>query len=251
MQWLSLKQTKPADRYRGIPIKADFLLHREIERLVGECCAGRLSVLDLGAGAGALSQRLADLGHDVLSVDMDKESFAASTEFCAVNFNDQQEVARFIDAHRAAFDLTLCVEVIEHVENPWELMRNIVALTKPGGTIVVSTPNVTSWYSRMKFLIWGRFHQFEDGDRHYGHINPIAADELRYIAGRLGLRVERLRSAGWLPRLWISRHPIETAFRLFGFLLSFLMRGLRDGWCIVGVFKTPEQTPRAAAEGTE
>jgi len=123
--------------------------------------------------------------------------------------------------------------VLEHIENPWQYIRDLRDMTRPGGYLLLSTPNVTSWYSRAKFFLTGRFHQFEDGDRHYGHINPIAADELRYICDNSGLLVKQLTTGGWLPRLWLIG-PLKTLLiSLFGFLGSFLMQGLWRGWCII------------------
>ena len=200
---ISFDIDKPAQYYRGIRVKADLGLHDDVvSKLVPQLKAGS-KVLDFGCGEGALSQRLADIGADVLAVDVDRDAFKASTPFVRVDFNDSSDVSRFIEGHRSVFDIVLGVEVIEHVENRWQYMRDLGSLVRVGGFVLVSTPNVTSWYSRINFLFRGRLHQFEDADREYGHINPVAADELRLIAEKSGMDVisfgarRRIATPGW------------------------------------------------------
>jgi 2-polyprenyl-3-methyl-5-hydroxy-6-metoxy-1,4-benzoquinol methylase len=230
---ISAVETKPTRFYKGLRMMADPELHDEIGRVVQERLGPGSTVLDFGCGEGALSQRFSDLGYRVRSVDVNSESFGAETEFEALDFNDRAAVEEFVERNRDAFDVVLGIEVIEHVENPWQYVRDLAALARPGGIVVISTPNVTSWLSRVTFLFSGRFHQFEDNDRHYGHINPVAEDELRLICEGCGLSVESVRPSGWLPRVWLSRDPRTTLLRMFGFLASFGMRGTWDGWCIV------------------
>jgi 2-polyprenyl-3-methyl-5-hydroxy-6-metoxy-1,4-benzoquinol methylase len=177
------------------------------------------------------------MGYDVHSVDIDSGNFKARTAFEQLDFNDRTTVDSFCRAHTDEFDLVLGIEVIEHVQNPWEYVANLKSMVRPGGYIILSTPNISSWYSRLSFFLNGRFHQFEDGDRHYGHINPIAEDELRLICERAGLVVEGMRPGGWLPRLWLSWYPTTLLKNLFGFFSSFLMKGSFNGWCLIAIIR--------------
>jgi SAM-dependent methyltransferase len=236
---ISSMSTKPIAFYRGIRIKADTGLHTQIVKIVESRVRTPARILDYGCGAGALSQRLADDGYDVVGVDIDQASFEASTPFEQLDLNSARDTARFERRNAGQFDLVLAVEVIEHVENPWEFVRGLRKLVRPGGYILVSTPNVTSWFSRVSFLRTGRLHQFDDGDREYGHINPIAEDELRLIASRCGLDTVELIPGGWLPRLWISQSMKQTIWNVLGFLGTFRMRGIWDGWCLIATFRRP------------
>jgi 2-polyprenyl-3-methyl-5-hydroxy-6-metoxy-1,4-benzoquinol methylase len=236
---------KPAEFYKGLRVKADTGLHEEIARLVRERVAPGGAILDFGCGEGALSERLSDLGYRVRSVDMDSDSFRAGTAFDHVDFNDRNSVDSYIAANGAAFDAVLGIEVIEHVENPWQLVRDLAALSRAGGLVIISTPNITSWLSRVTFLVRGRFHQFEDADRLYGHINPVAEDELLMICEKSGLVVEDVFPGGWLPRLWLSPVPRTMLLRLFGFAMTFVMRGTWDGWCIVIIANKPGRERQA------
>lgn len=235
MRRISTISAKPEEHYKGIRICADTGLHGQIADMILPVLSPGARILDFGAGQGAMSARLADLGFTVTSVDKQADSFKASTPFEQLDFDDPQSVETFAESNLAAFDLVLGIEVIEHVENPWAYVRILSTMVTADGYLLLSTPNVTSWYSRVKFLFTGRLHQFEDSDRAYGHINPIAEDELRLILKGCGLKVEKISPGGWLPRLWLRPNPSVLLSNLFGFFASFLMKGTWDGWCLIAL----------------
>jgi 2-polyprenyl-3-methyl-5-hydroxy-6-metoxy-1,4-benzoquinol methylase len=237
MRKVSWITTKPVEYYKDIRIMADTGLHDQLATIVAGILPKGSRILDFGAGEGALSQRLHDMGYRVHSVDVDRERFKALTDFERLNFDNPIDVGSFVMKYREAFDLVLGIEVIEHIENPWQYIRDLKALVKPGRYIIITTPNITSWYSRVNFFLKGRFHQFEDGDRHYGHINPISEDELRLICGRSGLLIEKIVPGGWLPRLWLNPSPKALLFNLFGFFGSLFMKGAWDGWCLIALIR--------------
>lgn len=237
MRKVSWITTKPVQYYKNIRIMADTGLHDQLATIVDGILPKGSKILDFGAGEGALSQRLYDMGYQVYSVDVDQERFKALTGFERLNFDNPADVGSFVIKYGEAFDLVLGIEVIEHVENPWQYIRDLKALVKLGGYIIITTPNITSWYSRVNFFLMGRFHQFEDGDRHYGHVNPISEDELKLICERSGLFIEKIVQGGWLPRVWISLSPKILLRNLFGFLGSFFMKGTLDGWCLIALIK--------------
>lgn len=234
---ISTMQTKPITYYKGIRIKADLGLHEQLEKIILETLRRGSRILDFGCGEGALSERLKDDGYDVYSVDIDAKSFKAGTEFEQLDFNNAKETEVFYEKHREEFDLVLGIEVIEHVENPWEYIRNLKKMVKTNGYILISTPNITSYYSRIRFLFYGRFTQFNDIDREYGHINPVAIDEIEWIGKCLNLKTINATGGGYLPKIWFARSIIDTLINLLGSFLSLFMKGLKDGWCIIVLFR--------------
>ncbi len=59
------------------------------------------------------------------------------------------------DETRGPFDLVVCVQTLEHVENPRQVLRSIRSLLRVGDRLLVSTPNVTHPHSRLKMFLLG------------------------------------------------------------------------------------------------
>jgi 2-polyprenyl-3-methyl-5-hydroxy-6-metoxy-1,4-benzoquinol methylase len=103
----------------------------------------RLEILDYGCGTGDhLTAPLAQLGHSVLGVDMHEESIAdarrrtslASLTFRAGELDD-------LLAERLSFDVVICSEVLEHVDDPATFLAKLRALTRADGAVIITTPN--------------------------------------------------------------------------------------------------------------
>jgi len=143
-------------------------------------------VLDLGSGAGAWALRLKENEYDVTACDV-------SSKTCMVpcveaNLNEQFS-SKFGSSQ---FDAITCLEVLEHVENPRHVLRESRKLLKDGGKFILSTPNASGLYSRLKFFFTGRFTMFDDRDYHgSGHIRPLTYWEIGKILDENGFRIER------------------------------------------------------------
>lgn len=102
------------------------------------------AVLDVGCGAGILSESLASLGAKVTAIDQSLPLLEA-----AKNHNDgkfeidysQIEAETLAINSSATFDVVTCLEVLEHVPDPVSLVRACAALVKPNGHVFFSTLN--------------------------------------------------------------------------------------------------------------
>ena len=154
------------------------------------------SILDVAAGAGLTSFRLAEKGHEVTAIDINADQFVPP---------DIKHVRADLNARLpmddASFDGVLALEIIEHLEAPRAFVRELARVCKPGGTVVVSTPNITSVRSRLRFLRRSEFTLFFDEERRTrdpfceeasGHISPILPWLLDIF----------LRDARLLPTQW-------------------------------------------------
>jgi SAM-dependent methyltransferase len=232
--WLINTERKQLEYYKGLLIHADTGVHDQAAALFQQYVPAGAKVLDVGAGAGAFSQRLADIGYVVTALDIDPEKWALSAiPFLRLNID-----AGIAGSVKGIVDAACCLEVIEHVENPWNLLREIHAVVKPGGRLILSTPNVTSFLSRLIFLFTGQFHQFGEADLSYGHINPMTAFEITCAASRTGWRVLEIRPGGYLPVLdFSSWHPKALAANILRGLIYPFARGQKRGWCLFFVLE--------------
>lgn len=172
--------------YKGLPI----LANRGIHEFVAGHLASRLKpgshLLELGSGSGALSLRLADAGFRVTAVDYVAENFRATHE--NLDFIQADLNADLPDFHCGAYDAVVAVEIIEHLENTRHFVRLLKSALKPGGYLMITTPNINSPKSIMTFLLTGRFDLFLP--RHYkkdGHINPVPWFVMRDALEEAGL----------------------------------------------------------------
>ena len=136
------------------------------------------SHLDIGSGDGSLIGLLGDR-YELTSRACDYTGELMQLPGQQVDIvNLDVEPLPYADA---SFDLVTLTEVIEHVENHRALLRDICRILKPGGLLVITTPNILNLKSRLRFLFFGFWNLF--GPLHVaaserystgGHINPIS-----------------------------------------------------------------------------
>ena len=225
---------KKLQHYNGLIIKADYLLHEQIAQKVQAEVERGAKILDLGAGEGALSSRLFDLGYEVTAADKDSENFKCKrSKFSCIDFDSPGELSRFVAEHEDEFDVVLGVEVIEHVQDQWQYVRQLMKMAKPGGLVLITTPNTASWLSRAQFFFTGRFHQFADADLSYGHINPISPWELSLILQESGAIDVSISPCGTLPPIYLTGFNKVSLLNLMILPIRPLMSGILDGWCVM------------------
>jgi SAM-dependent methyltransferase len=115
-----------------------------------ETAAGK-KLLDLSCGGGDTSVMLAKLGFQVVATDYGVPRPMANG-IARVRGGD---LNCFLPFQSASFDGVDLVEVIEHIENQPQLVREINGVLKPGETLLVNTPNVLNVMSRLRFLFTG------------------------------------------------------------------------------------------------
>jgi hypothetical protein len=88
----------------------------------------------------------------------------------------------------------LLIEVIEHLEAPWSVLRSAARLVAPGGRIVVSTPNLATLRNRLELTLRGGLTSFRVD--HPPHLSPALPHVIARILSEEGLTVESPRFAG-------------------------------------------------------
>ncbi len=106
-----------------------------------------LSILDLGCGAGLVSEPLARLGAKVTAVDASPQAIVAAkahAEDSGLVIDYRNSNAETLTEKGLAFDIVVSLEVIEHVTDPADFLRLATGLLRPGGVIALSTLNRTA-----------------------------------------------------------------------------------------------------------
>lgn len=126
-----------------------------VERLIAGLPRGRL--LDAPCGDGAISQLAQSLGYEVWGCDINPGALTQPDGICfqVVDLNDDLPFADGI------FDVVVSIEGIEHLERPGQCVREFARVLRPGGVLILSTPNINNIQSRLHFLLGGHFSGFK------------------------------------------------------------------------------------------
>jgi SAM-dependent methyltransferase len=159
-------------------------VYRLVERAVAARHPGSGLVIDVGCGTAALRDVLRDRFERYLGVDVVRyDDFPEDAEFCQTDLDSGQ--APLPDD---LADVVVSAETIEHVENPRAFMRELVRLARPGGWVVVTTPNQLSLLSKVSLLLRNQFPAFREAPGLYpAHLTALLEIDLVRIARECGL----------------------------------------------------------------
>ncbi len=140
-------------------------------------------LLDFGAGTGQLTRLLHDSGRfrSVTGADLYPRSseLPADVKWIEGDLNER------LPAPPGTFDTIVAAEVIEHLENPRSIGRELFRLLRPGGAVVLSTPNNESLRSLAALVVRGHFVAF--GDTSYpAHITALTRLDLVRVLTEAG-----------------------------------------------------------------
>jgi SAM-dependent methyltransferase len=183
-------------------------------------------VLDLGCGAGRHAFEMYRRGADVIAFDQDADELAVVREWFAA-MRDAGEVPEGAEADvkegdalalpfaDGEFDRVVAAEILEHVPADIEAIRELVRVTRPGGTVALTVPR---WLPEA--ICWKLSRAYHDTPG--GHIRIYTSEELVAKATGAGLVLEGRDHVHGLhaPYWWLKcavgvdddDHPLVRAY---------------------------------------
>jgi 2-polyprenyl-3-methyl-5-hydroxy-6-metoxy-1,4-benzoquinol methylase len=153
---------------------------------------GRL--LEVGPGQGTFARQARQAGFDVEVIEMDArccEHMERVVGVRAIRADVPQDVVPTLGSH----DVIALWHVIEHVQDPWGLLRSAATNLAPGGILVIASPNPEAWQFRVMGALWPHL----DAPRHLYLIPPGL---LQRLGAESGLELVHFTTADSDARHW-------------------------------------------------
>lgn len=162
--------------------------------------APRQAILDIGCGAGFLTNFLAQKGHVVTGVDLSETSLEVA------RLHDQTHSVEYVRAsayhlpfEKTKFDVVCATDILEHLEYPERLIQEASRVLRPGGSFFFHTFNRTlsSYIVVIKGVDW--FVRNTPKNMHVYSLF-IKPEELQKMCFSSGFNIEKL--IGFRPKIW-------------------------------------------------
>ena len=179
------------------PGQEDFTSRTDVVQLVPRPI-GR--VLDVGCGPGLTGEALLRAGAtEVWGIERDpdlaREAETRLTKVMRLDL-DSDPVG---ELPKAYFDCLIYADVLEHLIDPWTLLRLQRALLRPAGSAVVSIPNVRNLRVVLPLLVHGRWDYMSSGIMSIGHLRFFTTRTMRELINEAGYRIEA-ETGSYAPR---------------------------------------------------
>lgn len=190
--------------------------YKKMRKLIELCGSGK-KILDVGCGAGFIAKILMDKGNEVTAVDLQESTIKQARKLGVKAIRARAQALPFKDD---AFDIVIMPEVIEHFVETDEALRELRRVTRPGGNVIITTPNFTSFRDRI-LVLFGHMPAYS---MHVDHVKFFNKRRLRNAMEGVGLSVKKVYGSA----LGI---PIPGNARLFFFLDRILPTTLLE--CLI------------------
>ncbi len=151
----------------------------------------RMHVLEIGGGMAEFSQRLAEMGYKVTFTDLNPNSVDHAKRLGFESYHIDFNLG-LPGLDESKFDVAIMLEVIEHVVNAEYLLTEARRVLKPGGVLVLSTPNFAWWSNRLRILCGQLSH---DEGYHYRFFTRRSLEQ-------------KLWTARFSPEMWKFSSPL-------------------------------------------
>ena len=178
-------------------------------------------ILDAPCGQGVFARRLLQLGFAPVGIDVEEQATDPEFEY------HRADIGGTLPLASGSVDIVTSIEGVEHLEKPFEFVRECRRVIADNGLLIMTTPNASAIRSRWRWF-WTGFHNKckyaldEENPSPLHHINMFSFPMLRYLLHTNGFAIDevttnRIKPINWLylpfvPFIYLlSRMTIATA----------------------------------------
>jgi len=173
-----------------------------MEFMLQHCSLPNKRVVDIGCGGGVLSEAMARLGSEVIGIDLAEQAIETarlhgleSGSTVNYQFVSSAEMAEQKPSH---FDVVTCMELLEHVPDPAQIVADCSNLVKPGGWLFFATLNRTATAFAQAIVAAEHMLQLLPRGTH-DYAKLIRPSELAHWCRSAGVEIIRIRGLGYNP----------------------------------------------------
>lgn len=189
------------------------------------------TLLDIGAASGIFMNEALGLGYDVTGLE--PSEFLVKEAKRLYGLNIEQGTIENLDDSRT-FSTITCLDIIEHLVEPDDFMKRVSRVIKPGGLLVVVTPDIGSLASRLAGKRWWHYR--------IAHLNFFNLRSLKHLLEKHGFEIVKKKRYTWnfsafylATRIFPSlnnKKALQTFLKKINFKLQFF-----DSWEIYAAKK--------------
>ena len=182
----------------------------------------KFTLLDVGCSSGAFLSTAKHYGCEVVGVEPAKKAAKVAQNNGVEVYPCLLHQAKLTDN---SFDAITIFEVVEHLVNPADLMKECYRLLKPNGILLIGTGNTDSWTVRIMKEKWDYFGVHNDG-----HVNFFNIDSLKKLTHSIGFTTEKIQTHGikFANRNQAGKlnyRILKTCSEMFAFIVVMLNKG--------------------------
>ncbi|MEJ5173098.1 MAG: class I SAM-dependent methyltransferase [Hydrogenothermaceae bacterium] len=149
-------------------------------------------VLEIGTSTGYVSKVLKERGNYVVGVEIDPEAAKIASKYCDEIIVGNIEVIELEEVLRDKFDVILLGDVLEHLIDPWKVLRKLRKFLKKDGFIVASIPNIAHGDVIIS-LLNNKFEYTEKGFLDMTHLRFFTKESILSMFESCGYTVKNLK----------------------------------------------------------
>lgn len=155
------------------------------------------TALDVGCGAGLLTEPLARLGAKVTGIDASPEVIAVARDHARAMGLEINYRVGDVQALDGQFDLVSSMEVIEHVADPAAFLKALAGRLAPDGLLVMSTPNATALSRLMMITVGEGLGRIPRGTHDFDKF--ISPERMKTLLSQAGLKCLDMEGIAFSP----------------------------------------------------
>jgi 2-polyprenyl-3-methyl-5-hydroxy-6-metoxy-1,4-benzoquinol methylase len=164
----------------------------EIESLLPAADNGSFRVLEIGCAEGHTLSWLKKIGYCNWAIGVEPYS-KLGVETGVVDQFFQMDIERTIPPIPPhSIDVILCLDVLEHLVNPWEVLIKLNPILKPSGSWIISVPNLRNYRILFNLAFKGHFRYTESGILDKTHLRFFTRESAILLAQSSGAQVTKI-----------------------------------------------------------